>query len=285
MAYQMLCPKCGTSDYSINRDNRITAPGDESFGLIFRCRCGKQLYGKSVVDEYERQKALFDAGEPITFEMKLPEPEPEPEPDAEELRKQEQLKKAFAYRAAYEAKMAEKRAEEEAKQKAEEERRWRERLAAKGRVVPKVASIQRNSRKSPTINAKPKTGSGKPQTAKPKRASRPRTTPRPQSPKVEVAPTPAAVAAEPEVAAAPEAVKVAAKKKAVAAKPTRPPTTVAKPKRAAAPVKTGSGEICSWDPCENEARPNSKYCSRACSNKNARARHKQRKKTPKGTRA
>jgi len=36
-------------------------------------------------------------------------------------------------------------------------------------------------------------------------------------------------------------------------------------------------EICAWHPCNRAARPGSKYCSRACSNKNARWRYKQRK--------
>lgn len=35
---------------------------------------------------------------------------------------------------------------------------------------------------------------------------------------------------------------------------------------------------CVWDGCSSPARPNSKYCSRDCSNKNARWQHKQRKK-------
>jgi len=37
-------------------------------------------------------------------------------------------------------------------------------------------------------------------------------------------------------------------------------------------------EMCTWPGCDKPARPNSKYCSRACSNKNARARHKARQK-------
>ena len=37
-------------------------------------------------------------------------------------------------------------------------------------------------------------------------------------------------------------------------------------------------ELCTWPGCDKVARPNSKYCSRACSNKNARARHKARQK-------
>ena len=35
-------------------------------------------------------------------------------------------------------------------------------------------------------------------------------------------------------------------------------------------------ECCAWDPCNKRRRANSKYCSRNCSNKNARARHKAR---------
>ncbi|MEM6927743.1 MAG: hypothetical protein AAF602_12490 [Myxococcota bacterium] len=37
-------------------------------------------------------------------------------------------------------------------------------------------------------------------------------------------------------------------------------------------------QMCTWPGCDKPARPNSKYCSRACSNKNARARHKARQK-------
>lgn len=42
--------------------------------------------------------------------------------------------------------------------------------------------------------------------------------------------------------------------------------------------------LCAWMDCEKQARPNSKYCSRNCSNKNARARHSKRRK-PDGTEA
>ena len=36
-------------------------------------------------------------------------------------------------------------------------------------------------------------------------------------------------------------------------------------------------ERCAYDACHNTARAGSKYCSRACSNRNARKRHKVRK--------
>ena len=55
----------------------------------------------------------------------------------------------------------------------------------------------------------------------------------------------------------------------------------AAPKKASArksspPTDGVSGE-CAWHECSKTARPRSKYCSRNCSNKNARARHKARK--------
>ena len=40
----------------------------------------------------------------------------------------------------------------------------------------------------------------------------------------------------------------------------------------------GNSTICAWMDCCEPARPRSKYCSRNCSNKNARARHKTRGK-------
>jgi hypothetical protein len=44
-------------------------------------------------------------------------------------------------------------------------------------------------------------------------------------------------------------------------------------------MSISSVETCEWPGCTNARAPNSKYCSRACSNKNARSRHAQRKKT------
>jgi membrane protein involved in colicin uptake len=45
----------------------------------------------------------------------------------------------------------------------------------------------------------------------------------------------------------------------------------------AAPEGVAEGR-CEWEGCTNSVRPGSKYCSRECSNKNARWRHKQRVK-------
>lgn len=44
-----------------------------------------------------------------------------------------------------------------------------------------------------------------------------------------------------------------------------------------APAAEADGVTCEWKDCDNPPRPNSKYCSRDCSNKNARHRYKRRK--------
>ena len=71
-------------------------------------------------------------------------------------------------------------------------------------------------------------------------------------------------------------------------KPSRTPTPAVTPKVKAAPKAPTKAElakaagvtvtICAWHDCDEPARPRSKYCSRNCSNKNARARHKARVK-------
>jgi hypothetical protein len=79
-----------------------------------------------------------------------------------------------------------------------------------------------------------------------------------------------------------------------AAAPTPPPAPAAPPPAeavSAAELEAESADIpdspqavepregkCEWLECNNQAAPNSKYCCRACSNKNARWRHAQRKK-------
>ena len=63
--------------------------------------------------------------------------------------------------------------------------------------------------------------------------------------------------------------------------PKKATTVTTSTPRKVAPLAAGSGpvSICAWSECNEPARPRSKYCSRNCSNKNARARHKTRSKT------
>ena len=44
-------------------------------------------------------------------------------------------------------------------------------------------------------------------------------------------------------------------------------------------LSDGNWQDDAWHECNEPARPRSKYCSRNCSNKNARARHKTRGKS------
>ena len=56
------------------------------------------------------------------------------------------------------------------------------------------------------------------------------------------------------------------------------PEPVAEPEPVAAmPPRTRVNE-CDWASCHEPARPGSKYCSRRCSNRNARQRHRKRKR-------
>ena len=65
----------------------------------------------------------------------------------------------------------------------------------------------------------------------------------------------------------------------------KPAPKKAEPAAPASDEPIPEDELCSWHQCDkgpgetrNRTRPGSKYCSRDCSNKNARWRHKQRRK-------
>ncbi len=63
MNFRMVCPKCHTPNFSIERDNRSYAPRGQMFEMIFSCRCGKQLFGDQIEAEYLRQQTIFEAKE------------------------------------------------------------------------------------------------------------------------------------------------------------------------------------------------------------------------------
>jgi len=60
MQFKLLCPKCHSTDYSIERDRRIRTLSDPAAGLIFSCRCGKQMFGPSVEEEYKKQFRIWE---------------------------------------------------------------------------------------------------------------------------------------------------------------------------------------------------------------------------------
>jgi hypothetical protein len=61
MKFRMVCPKCQTANFSIERDNRSYAPRGQMFEMIFSCRCGKQLFGDQIEAEYVRQQTVFES--------------------------------------------------------------------------------------------------------------------------------------------------------------------------------------------------------------------------------
>jgi len=170
MTFKLTCPKCGSTDYSIERDRRIRTLADPSAGLIFSCRCGKQLFGSQVVEVYKRQQKAWEAGQV--------------------------------------AREKEKRVREETVRKRQEDQRpYREALPYRG-----AAEREHGEGNRPAPEAQGRTWFQQ-------------------------------VDDEPEDAAAPSEEQT----------------------------------VCAWHPCQKPARPGSKYCCRACSNKNARWRYKQRK--------
>lgn len=218
MAFNMKCPKCGSETFSITRDERTYSQMDEVFQLVFSCRCGKQMFGQSVIEEYNRQKREWETSRTGTVQA-----------DRERLAKEraskktrEALREAFAYRQSY---LHERQREIQAAKSRQGDEPWRD------RVAPVVASAANSAakKKAPTYS-----GGGLSRAAAP------------------TAP----------VAAAPAAVQ-----------PVVVSPVVIEPTSEAVPAE----EMCAWPGCGKRRRPRSKYCSRACSNKNARARYKARK--------
>lgn len=201
--------------------------------------CGKAR----SIDEYKLEMAkLREEGPSKPKVYSGPAWRPEPE-DPEQAKEREERRKA-------EAKEREERRKAEAK--AREERRQAEAKAREEREAAEAAA--KAAAKAAAAKAAPKLALVKDE-AKPVEAKKPA----PAKP----APTPT-----------PAPAKQAEAKKAPAPAQAAPAPKKAEPKAAAA-VGT---EPCAWKDCDKPARKASKYCSRACSNKNARWRHSQRRK-------
>ena len=95
----------------------------------------------------------------------------------------------------------------------------------------------------------------------------------------------ARAAAEAKAAAEREAIRLAAlaaeKVRQTAAEAAAHAAKVAKLKKEAAKVQLLQAAKCAWPSCTNDHTTVSKYCSRNCSNKHARARHKERQDSKK----
>jgi hypothetical protein len=169
MTFKLTCPKCASTDYSIERDRRIRTLADPAAGLIFSCRCGKQLFGSQVVEVYKRQQKAWEAGQV--------------------------------------AREKEKRVREETLRRQQDgQRPYRDPVTYRGAPEREHAE-----------------------------ASRPSPSPQGRTWLQQV------------------------------------------DEESESAVPSEEQTVCAWHPCQKPARPGSKYCCRACSNKNARWRYKQRK--------
>ncbi len=155
--------------------------------------------------------------------------------------------------------------------------------AAKAKAAAPKAKVAAPKAKAPAPEAKapaPKANAPAPEAAAPKtpaKAAPEAVVPKAVVPKAEAPPAQATPKAAPTKAAP----KVKAEPAKAAPKAKAEPAKAAPKAKAVAPkAKKADAKIvataCAWKDCENEVRPRSKYCSRQCSNKNARWRHAQR---------
>jgi hypothetical protein len=299
--FRMECPKCGTHSFTVRRDQRAYVHKSQPFELVFSCRCGKQLFGDQIQEEYDRQKAAWEKNPPQPQEESVEDAEARVRAEEEERRKR-QLRRAMEYRRKYLAEKRREKAEAERRRKEEEDRRWRE----------KVAQVEAEERDARAAAAAAAANGGK--KVKPKPLPRPKP-PSQRRAEQEVATQARNKAAKKARAPKPDAPAPASN--TAPAKPVEPPKKAEpKPKAEAAPklvdpedvdvdpdhphaefmpyLLTGqfkdlfpeaippdvkSPTLCVWPPCEKNRRKKSKYCSRECSNKNARWRHKMRKRS------
>lgn len=207
MPFKMVCPKCHTTAYHIERERRYYSKADPVASLIMSCPCGKRIYGKEVEDEYKRQKKEYDNN---NQESRQEENRREQLAQVERKRRQ-QMRAAMAYRAEFEAKRKPR---------------------SEGKDTPSLLKPAATLKSTGTGSGPSKTTAG-------------------------VSPHPAIL-----------------------------PSTI--PQSIDTPIDTSQmsdEELCAWHNCTRGPangravrRKNSKYCSRACSNANARWRFKQRKK-------
>lgn len=276
--FRMACPKCKSYSFTVRRDQRAYVHKSQPFELVFSCRCGKQLFGDQIQEEYDRQKTIWDQEGHVA---PVPEPvdEGQLEREREEERRKEQLRRAMEYRRKYLQDKRQKAEDEERERKDEEDRAWREKVAiveAEGAVL-RPTKPKASTRLS-ALTAVPEAPGSKRKAAKaPKRAE-------PAKPKPQPA---AAAAAAPVAAPAPKPRAVPLSPDQVDVDPDHPHAefmallltgTFFEHFPDCTPPDRKSEDLCVWPPCEKARRKKSKYCSRECSNKNARWRHKMRKK-------
>jgi hypothetical protein len=241
----MRCPKCLRFDYSITSDRAVHL-GANRYELVFHCRCGKQLFGEdNIRAEHVRQWEAYVADcrrAGLT-------------PDEFELRREEERRQAEENRKAQERLLEETRARtlaaarkarEDAKKKETAKRlEWLKSLERKSRLLPAAKqSVQ------PAPNAED------PSCPSPSQTDPSSTT---------TAST-----------AAPFKAPARSRTASVSASPLPGLTGTSSPSSSSTPsvqISTLSPtERCAWPVCNERRSGESKYCSRACSNKNSHMR-------------
>jgi len=283
MAFKMHCPKCGGLDFSIERDNRTFGAVAQAYELVFHCRCGKQLFGEVLLKEYEQQKKAWEEREEAGLDGQAT-------PDARVQRIEDRLrsgkKSAVGDDDGFGRRLSSHRwqgagvdDEDEDDQDLgdeDEDASRSEKTAAKVKIKAKDPG-----RKKLAPVAKAKAGA-----ARPKKKAAPAARPKAAKPASR-----AKLKALPSRPQKKDTRRPSVRLKAAAKTSARVKPGRAQPKAALRGRAHEEHGICIWPGCGKPTRANSKYCSRACSNKNARSRHKTRarkaitKKSPRTSRS
>jgi hypothetical protein len=122
MSFNMGCPKCGTINYSIEKERSTYSRNDPVASLVFACTCGKRLYGKQVEEEYLRQKKLYEQN----AEYRAREAQQRERAEAKQAVQNQALNEAMAYRARFEASKKAKAEADAVRTQQKEVERWQE---------------------------------------------------------------------------------------------------------------------------------------------------------------
>jgi hypothetical protein len=121
MAFRMLCPKCGTGSYSIEKERSTYSRTEPVASLVFACTCGKRLYGKKVEEEYLRQKKGYEQDAETRTRQQVARAKME----KRQAEDSQTMTDALAYRARFEAKRKAKEEEEVSRSSQKELEEWR----------------------------------------------------------------------------------------------------------------------------------------------------------------
>lgn len=59
MSFQFRCPKCSSTSFEILKESARAYASEGWDSRVFSCRCGKQMFGEKIGEEYARQTATY----------------------------------------------------------------------------------------------------------------------------------------------------------------------------------------------------------------------------------